>query len=63
MDVIAPFITSNTFLAFLALIFVYNIVRRYNKRAGRRGIDARNRLKDRIRERQLDQWEQDDKET
>lgn len=62
MEVIAPFFTSKVFLAFLALIFIFNMVRRYNKKARRRNSDSRGRLKDHIRERQLSQWEQDDGE-
>ena len=62
MEIIAPFLTSKLFIVLVSLIFIYNMVRRYNKKARNRNTRARSRLKDHIRERQLSQWDEDDKE-
>ncbi len=62
METIAPLLTSKLFIAFLILLFIFNIVRRYNKNVRSRSTNARSRLKENIRERQRRQWDEGRKE-
>ncbi|SVC96845.1 uncharacterized protein METZ01_LOCUS349699 [marine metagenome] len=62
METIAPLLTSKLLMAFLILVFIYNMVRRHNNKVRNRSTHARSRLKEHIRERQLSQWYEDQKE-
>jgi hypothetical protein len=57
METVLAFLTSKTFLVFIVLVVVYNMVRRRNRRIQSRSIRAQDRLKDRIRDRQADLWD------
>lgn len=60
MELMIGFLTSKTFLVFVTLIVIYNVVRRRNKRIQARSHRVQDRLKDRIRDRQIDLWDSDE---
>lgn len=62
MEMMITFLTNKIFIAFVILVVVYNMVRRYNKGIQRRSSRARHRLRDHIRERQTEQWDRDEQE-
>lgn len=57
MEMMMQLLTSKTFLVFAGLVVAYNLVRQRNKGIQSRAYRTQNKLKDRIRDRQMGQWD------
>lgn len=59
MEGFVEFLSSKTFIAFVILVVLYNVVRRYSTRVNRRTSRSQDRLRDAIRQRQITAWDED----
>lgn len=57
MEMMMQLLTSKLFLVLAALLIAYNLVRKRNRRIQSQSYRTQHRLKDRIRDRQLGQWD------
>lgn len=60
MEMMMQMLTSKLFLVFAALVVAYNMVRQRNRRIQSRSYQTQHSLKDRIRDRQIGQWDTSD---
>ena len=57
MEMMMQLLTSKLFLVLAVLLIAYNLVRKRNRRIQSQSYGTKNRLKDRIRDRQMGQWD------
>lgn len=57
MEMMMQLLTSKLFLVLAVLLIAYNLVRKRNRRIQSQSYSTKNRLKDRIRDRQMGQWD------
>ena len=57
MEMMLDVLSSNIFIGFVILVILFNVMRRRNKRIQSRSTRKQNQLKNRIRERQAELWD------
>jgi hypothetical protein len=57
MEMMLDMLSSNIFIIFVILVVLFNIMRRRNKRIHTRTARRQNQLKNRIRDRQAELWD------